>query len=151
MTSRATYSGLDYGEEPTRTGVIFPTVSSANFDAVSASVDTVQGLINGVTLHDLTGVSFNAVQTPAGAKSSDREAQREKKWRVSYTDDVDPIGNGSFEIGMADLSLLASDSENMDTSSGAGLALVGGLEANIVSRLGNTITIASIKFVGRNT
>lgn len=151
MTSLVTLSGKDYGNEGTRHSFYFPTVTSANYDAQSAAIDSVQAAINSVVTGNFSGLRWLARNELVGAKASDPDAQRERKWLVSYTDDTDPIGNGSFEIGMADSAELASDSENMNVASGNGLALVTALEANLVSRLGNAITISSIKLVGRST
>jgi len=151
MTSLVTYSGKDYGNEGTRCSLRFPTVSSANYDAVDASIDSVQAAINNVTVHNLSGIKWSARDEAPGAKATDPDAQRERKWRVSLVDATDPLGNWSFEIGMADSALLASDSENMDVSGGLGAALVTALETYCVSRLGNAVTVESVKLVGRKS
>ena len=105
---------------------------------------------NAVALGVFTGQTVQALDVPIGAKATDVQAQRESKWRVPYTDDVQPEGNGSFEIGMADLSLLVPDTGIMSVSAGAGAALVAAIEAVVLSRLENAITVGIITHVGRN-
>ena len=151
MTSKVQFSGKDYGGEGTRTSVYFPTITGANYDTQVQNMDDLLDAINAVVSGAFTGYSLKAVNVPVGAKASSDDAQRERKWLVSYTDDTNPVGNGSFEIGMANSAHLASDSENMDVSGGVGAALVTEIEDNCVSRLGNAITVQSIKLVGRST
>lgn len=150
MTSKVTYSGKDYGGETTRCGVYLPTVSSANYDTLVTSLNAIGVAVNAVTVDGvLSGKQFNALEVTAGAKATSKAAQREQKWLVTLIDGTDPLGNWRFEIPMADTALLTSDGENMDVSGGDGAALVTVLEANCVSRLGNAVTVESIKLVGR--
>lgn len=133
-------------------GFYMPTVSSANYDAVAAAVGTLQTAFNGVTIGDLSAQKLNAIDEAVGAAAASPLAQRENKWLVSYTDDVDPNGNGRFEIPMADLTKLAAGGELLDVSVGSdGEALVQAIEADVLSKLGNAITVTSIRFVGRKT
>lgn len=151
MPSSAVLSGNDYDSERTSHRFFVPTLNSGNLDTVLGNITTVQNAINGVSLITHNGKSVKAVDTPASGSAAVKSAQREIKWRVVYSDTVDPIGNGSFEIGGADMSLLGgAGSGDLDTSAGAGLTLVTALEANLVSRLGNSIQVDSIKLVGRN-
>lgn len=151
MPSSVVLSGNDYDVERTSHRFFIPTISSANYDTQVANVDDIQTAINGVSLINHNGKVLKAVDEAASGAAAVKTGQRETKWRVTYSDDVDPIGNGSFEIGGADLSLLSGPgSGDMDLSAGAGLALVTELEAKAVSRLGNAITVTSVKHVGRN-
>lgn len=71
-------------------------------------------------------------------------AQRENKWLVSFTDNVN--GNpGSFTIPCADLTLLGADGENMAAGTER-TALVDATEAYVRSVTGNAVTVSSIKF-----
>ncbi len=150
MTSSGTLKARDYGNEATRFGFRMVQLTSANFDAQIALQDALQTAVNNVSLGTFSGKSLQAVDAPVAAKATVVNAQRESKWRVTYTDDVDPIGNGSFEIGMPDLSLLIADTGQMDITAGAGAALVTAIENAIVSVLGNAITVLTIIHVGRN-
>lgn len=149
-TSKATLKGKDYSKEVTRFGFHMVQVTSANFDAQVALLTTLQGTVDAVCLGLFDGKSLQAINVPVGPKATDVDAQRESKWRVELEDDVDPIGNGSFEIGMPDLSLLVAGSGLMNITAGAGLALVNAIEAAVVSRLGNAMSVVQISHVGRN-
>lgn len=150
MPSSAVLKALDYGSEPTRLGFNIVQLTAANFDAQIALVATLQGAIDAVVLGLFDGKTVQAQDIAVGPKASDVNAQREAKWRVTFTDDVQPEGNGSFEIGMPDLSLLVAGTGLMNVAVGAGLALVTAIETTVVSRLGNPVTVSQIAHVGRN-
>lgn len=150
MTSRTTLKGKDYGKEVTRLGFDIVQLTAANFDAQITLVQTLQTAVTAVSYGAFDGITVAALDTAVGPKATDVDAQRESKWRVRYDDDVQPEGNGSFEIGMADLSLLVADTGIMDVSAGAGATLVTAIEAAVVSRLGNAVTVIDIIHVGRN-
>lgn len=150
MPSSVVLKALDYGSEPTRFGFNITQLTAANFDAQIALVATLQGAVDNVALGLFDGKTIAALDVAVGPKASVVNAQREAKWRVTFTDDVQPEGNGSFEIGMPDLSLLVAGTGLMDVSAGAGAALVTAIEAAVVSRLGNAITVSQIAHVGRN-
>lgn len=150
MTSSATLKAKDYSNEATRFGFNMTQVTAANFDAQVTLLDNIQTAVGNVALGTFLGKSMQAVDVAVGPKATVVNAQREAKWRVTYTDDVQPEGNGSFEIGMPDLSLLVAGTGKMDVSAGAGAALVTAIEAGVVSRLGNAVTVDDIIHVGRN-
>lgn len=150
MTSSATLKAKDYGNEATRFGFNMLQITAANFDAQVVLLDNIQTAVGNVALGAFLGKSLQAIDVAVGPKATVVNAQREAKWRCTYLDSVQPEGNGSFEIGMPDLSLLVAGSGNMDVSAGAGAALVTAIEAGVVSRLGNAVTIDTIIHVGRN-
>lgn len=150
MTSSVTLKAKDYGNEATRLGFNTLQMTAANFDAQNTLIDALQTAIDNVALGNFSGKQVNAIDVAVGPKATVVNAQRESKWRVIYEDATDPIGNGSFEIGMADLQFLVAGTGVMDTSAGAGAALVTAIEAAVVSRLGNAITVSEIIHVGRN-
>lgn len=150
MTSQVTLGVTDFNGEKSSFGFHIPTLTSANFDASLTVVDGLIANVNGVTLEDVSRQIVKARDIPYGGASADPNAQRELKWRVVYSDPTDPIGNGSFEIPCPDLSLLVAGTGEMNTSAGAGATLVTGIEANMVSRLGNAIQVDRIYLVGRN-
>jgi hypothetical protein len=150
MPSSATLKAIDYSGEATRFGFNMLQVTAANFDAQVVLLDNIQTAVGNVALGTFLGKSMQAVNVAVGPKATVVNAQREAKWRVTYTDDVQPEGNGSFEIGMPDLSLLVAGTGKMDVSAGAGAALVTAIEAGVVSRLGNAVTVDDIIHVGRN-
>lgn len=150
MPSSVTLKALDYGKEATRLGFNITQITAANFDAQVAAVATLQTAIQNVSLGLHDGKTIQALDVAVGPKATDDAAQRELKWRVKYLDPTDPIGNGSFEIGMADTQFLVAGEGKMDISAGAGATLVTQIEATVVSRLGNAVTVDEIVLVGRN-
>lgn len=83
------------------------------------------------------------------AQPASQYAQRETKYLVTYTDDVN--GRiGQIEIPTADLTLLASGGDVADATDAAVIAFVGALEAYGETRDGNALSVSSIRHVGRN-
>lgn len=150
MPSSVVLKAKDFGSEPTRFGFNIIQLTAANFDAQVALVATLQTAVDAVSYGTFSGKTIQALDVATGVKATDEDAQRESKWRVTFTDATDPIGNGSFEIGMADLTLLVAGSGLMNVASGDGAALVTAIENAVVSRLGNAITVDQIAHVGRN-
>jgi hypothetical protein len=149
--SEVTISGLDYSLEGTRFTVRITDLTAVNFDAQITAAQAVQTAVQGVSLIDFEGISVKALNTPPEAdQPASPYAQRESKWLVTMTDDSNGRIN-QFEIGGADLTILASDGETMDVTGGAGAALVTALEANLISRDDNSLTFVEAKHVGRAT
>lgn len=148
--STVTLKALDYGKEATRLAFGVIQLTAANFDATITAITTLQTAIQAVSLGTHDGKTVQAQDIAVGPKASDAAAQRELKWRVKYLDATDPIGNGSFEIGMADTQFLVAGEGKMDLSAGAGLTLVTQIELTVLSRLGNAVTVSEIVLVGRN-
>lgn len=151
MTSKLNLSFVDFDDEVSSASIRGNDITAGNFTAQAALLDAIAAAIDGVTV----GTMFkdqrilSEVLTPKTLPAL-AWAQRETKWLVRYTDNVDPIGDGSFEIPTADLTLLLTGTKNMNIAAGAGLALVTALAAGMPSRLGNPITIVDIIHVGRN-
>lgn len=152
MTSKLVLSYVDYDEETSSVGVRGVDFTAANFDAQVALQDALVTAISGVTIANQykTQRIAAAVET-AKTLPTDPYAQRETKWLVRYTDNVNSNGDGSFEIPGADLSLLITNGKTMDVSAGAGAAFVTAFEAYARSKLGNAVTFVSATHVGRNT
>lgn len=151
MTSKLTISVLDHDKESSTVSVRGADVNAGNFAAQEALMDAILAAVDGVSIgqvyKDERTYAVNEVtKTPPANPFS----QRETKWLVRYTDDVDSNGDGSFEIPAADLALLSLNTKNMNLAAGAGLALKNALEAGMVSKLGNAITVTDVIHVGRN-
>lgn len=148
--SRVNISGLDYSGESTRFGVYITDLTAVNFDAQITAAQAVQTACQNVSLIAFDGIQVLALDTPKEtAKPASPYAQRESKWLVTMSDNVNANLN-QFEIGGPDLTLLASDGATLDVSAGAGAALVTALEANLISRDGNAMTFVQAIHVGRN-
>lgn len=91
-----------------------------------------------------------SVKTLVAAGTNARPAaetdQKEIRFRVGYQDNV-TLKLYSFTIPVADLTLLAANSEFVDLTAGAGLALKTDFELYGQSELGNAITLYEIRFV----
>lgn len=151
MPSKLNLSFVDFDGEISNASVRGTTITAGNFTAQDALLDAIASAIDGVSVGNMYKDQriLSEVETPKTLPAL-AWAQRETKWLVRYTDDVDSNGDGSFEIPAADLTLLLTGTKNMNIASGAGLALVTALEAGMVSRLGNAISIVNVVHVGRN-
>ena len=150
MTTKLVFSGKDYSDERTRVGVEFPVADASNFDQLVTDAATLLAAFQGVSSNALSGQRMTTLNVEPGPKATTKSEQREQKWLVRYSDTVNPIGDGSFEIPMANTALLDTNGKDLDVSQGAGATLVTQIEALCVSRLGNPISVQSVKYVGRN-
>lgn len=152
MTSKARFSGKEYNapNKATSWGVYLPTINAGNIAAVVAGVSGIQTAANAISLGTFDGLTINLSEVAPSAIPTDQYAQREAKWKVYYTDNVDSLGDGSFEMGMPDLTYLAAGAGNADLTDVDVAAFVTALEGTAVSRLGNAITVTKIVHVGRN-
>ena len=149
--SKIVLSGMDYDHERTSVNIPYGTVGGDTKTGMIADATNVLALINAVVTLQYGVSSINLVDVPDTPDNAvDAFSQRETKWRVVYTDDVNPVGNGSFEIGGADLTKLSPGTGRADLADADIAALVAWLEANSLSRLGNAISIEYIEHVGRN-
>lgn len=152
MAVKVSFSGLDASNEGTSFGVYMVDLSTANFTAQAANLAAVQAAIRGVSKIDFDGASYPAMYTPRETElPTDPYAQRELKWRVSYSDTVNNR-TGEFEIGGAELTgIISPGTDFMNLSSTEGAALVTAIETHGRSRDGNAIAITSVKLVGRTS
>lgn len=148
--SRVSISGLDYSLEGTKFGFYITDLTAGNFTAQITAAQDVQTAVQAVSLIGFAGIQVLALDTPPEtSQPASPYAQRESKWLVSMSDDVNGRIN-QLAIGGPDLTLLASDGSTLDVSAGAGAALVTALEANLISRDGNSLTFINAIHVGRN-
>lgn len=152
MTAQVTLSGKDFTKEPTSVTLYFEDTTAANYDDQVAAIATVRAAINAVILDNLGGTRFSPIAAPVDKnyRATDPSAQREQKWRVSYTDDVEVLGGGSFELPMNDNTQQDPNGSGELETGANRTALISAIETHCVSRLGNPITVTSIKHVGRN-
>jgi len=151
MTTRVTFSGLDYSLEGTSSSLYMADLSAGNFVAQTTAIGGIQTAIQGVSLIAYDGQTYPAlVEAREEVAPASPFAQRESKWLVRYVDDVN-AQKGDFEIGGADLALLVAGTDLMNITAGAGAALVAALELSALSRDGNAITVIEVEHVGRST
>ena len=155
--TNVTISGIDYSNkrngqccEGTSVSFNITPLTAANFDAQITAAEAIQAAIQGVSLIAFEGLAVDALNEPREtARPISPYAQREAKWLVTMSDDVNSRIN-QFEIGGPDLTLVGADGKTLDVSGGAGLGLLNALEANAISRDGNAMTFVSAVHVGRN-
>lgn len=130
--------------------------STANFNVMTGITDIqiseLVSALDGVTLGNRqTAVLVEEVDKDAGTPgpSSNPLAQREIKWLVRATDNIN-AKNVQIELPTADLSLLSGGNDFLDLGGTEAAALVTALEAYVASVDGNAISVNSIQFVGRN-
>lgn len=131
--------------------VYSPELNAGNIAAQEALRAAFEAAVDDVSLGTGGSENFIATETTVGkTPSANPLAQRENKWLVSAIES----GSGNsvtFTIPCADLTLLGSDGENMDSTDPKYAALVAATEDFVRSNDGNTITVTSIKFRARTT
>jgi len=129
------------------------TLTAANVVAQTALVVNLENAIDGISIGQNAKSEILweriIISTLAAASAL---AQRENKWLCRYHG---ATLNEKFQVsfGSADLTLLANNSELLDLTAGAGLALKTAFEA-IVKSPGDgaeAVVLDSVQFVGRNS
>lgn len=150
MPSKLGITLIDYNNERTTFEIPAASVAAANFDAVNAELAALRTAIEGVTIGNTARTRLLAVDNDiSGDPAGSAFAQREIKWLISMRGAV----TGKLyqrELGTADLALLAPNTDDMATGA-ARTALVTALEDSFRGDQNETVTVVSIKFVGRNS
>lgn len=140
---------IDYSNEVSHVRLPVTTLTGANFATVTGQVSTLYTAIAALTLGNQKDTSLQANQNiGAPTPPTSPDAQREKKWLVRYHD----ASNRRFsvEIPCADLSKLATNSDQINPTDSAWLAFITAFEAVVVSPDdGSAVTVDGAQFVGR--
>lgn len=149
MPAKLNLTFVDYSGESSSVGVHFPTLNAGNIAAQSTLMDDLVAAISGVSIGNLQKDARLAGETKfAVSNATNPFAQRELKWLVRC---VDTNGNSAgFEIPCADLSLLATNTDKLDTGTTEGAALVAAINAGAKSNDGETLTFVEAVVVGRS-
>lgn len=155
MASQYTASWIDKSGEPSSTQLYFPTLNAGNIAAIvdntpGGGLGDVRLALAGVSLCNFTNHAIQALSIPEIATlPADGNAQREQKVRFDYQDSAG--WKGSFSVPGPELDNFAvAGTDFIDLTETSVAALVAAVEANCVSRFGNTITILRGVIVGRN-
>jgi hypothetical protein len=153
MTSEFTVTYLDYSREKSAAKFVGPSPVQSGFDTWRSQMDAIEaalGNIVGGEIHKT--VQANEVDIASNDAPTDAEAQREKKWLVTYR------GNTSEKLFRMEIPtamptghlLPASDEADLTETDMA--AFVAAFEAFVRSPDNGTeaVTVVSIRFVGRN-
>lgn len=149
MGYRKTYWEYGTNAKASAVSVYSPELNAGNIAAQEALRAAFEAACDAVSIGNTGSEQFLATETAVGKNPSlNPLAQRENKWLVSA---VEAGGNTvTFTIPCADLSLLGTDGESMDTGSTEYAELVTATEDFVRSNDGDTVTVTSIKFRARN-
>lgn len=165
MPGRLGFTLLDHGGEKTTMSIHTREVTAATLPDLLTEVGALRGAIEGIVLgnvHKETLTVFDTVlENDAPASPF---AQRETGWLVTYEDNLaffdaptNAIPNEGFGkkfttfIGTADLALLPAGDDELDIGAGAAATFVAAFQDTARSPYGGTVTVFSIRHVGRNT
>lgn len=143
----------EYGSnaKASKVSVYSEPLTAANFDAQNALRAAFESAVDAITLGNPGSEQFVAVETVVAKNpAASPQAQRENKWLISCAE-TGGGGTVTFTVPCADLTLLAADGENMDSTSAEYIALVAAVEAFIQSNDGNAVTVTSVKFRARGS
>lgn len=165
MANNATFIIGEYDpSELSSMGINPGPVTSVNFDAKRDALDDLKVVWGNISLGVVRKINLTISTTESVAEVTDQNAQRERKWLVTYRDNTefldvaDTIENPGYgklfntEVPCAKLSLLDQKSDDLDISIVAVAAWITAFEAVQNSPTGgNEIEVISIKHVGRST
>lgn len=155
---------LDYSKEKSVSRFNTGAVTAVSLPGLLTEIGTLRGAIDGITLGTLNRESLAVFDTPlSNVPPTDKNAQREDKWLVTYEDNTqffDPPTNAipnegyrklfSVEIATPDRTLVVNNSDFADITAPPMSAFVAAFEAMCKSPYGGTAHVISVKYVGRN-
>lgn len=154
MPGEVIFTMVDFSQEKSTFGLQTRTATSANFDTINGELDTLQAAVLGVVAGTMRTRRLVAqINTVDPADPSDAIAQRELKWLVTLTDDVDG-SKIQREIPTADVGtngLLIAGTDIADLSHAAWVALAAAIDGIFQNpKTGNTVSLSGARLVGRN-
>lgn len=150
---RTTWTWNDYDAEPSSFNVNHVQLTAGNIVATTALLGAVKTALDDIVIGHFSHEATYALVTEGDKiPSSNPYAQREAKFLLRFHSTVtgDLI---TRELPMPDLGvagLLLPNSKFMDLTAGEGLALKTALDAVMKDKDGNTATLTSAEFKGRN-
>lgn len=164
VVNTATFTIEDYSREKSGMSLNIGPLTAANFTAVRDAIDDLKAVMDNIALGEIRRTNINEVFAESVAAVTDQNAQRERKWLVTYRDNTqyldvgNTINNTGFgqvynvEVPTAKLSLLAGNSDELSLTATGVAAWVTAFEAVQNSPTGgNEIEVLTIKHVGRST
>ena len=151
MAGKLKLTYLDFSEEVAWVGFEGATLTALNFDA---QVDLQDAL---VTATEAIIMSSNfkkervaSIERGFRVAPMDKDAQRERKWRVSYEDTTTHMLY-SLDLPCADLQYLKDNSDEADLENVTVAAFVTAFTAYVKSPDGNAVAVRKITHVGRRS
>lgn len=155
MTTQGFFGLRDHSNELSTVGLFFDNMDAggANYDAVVASISSINTELLAVSLCDQSGYGYrDSIGADAGTIPASNLAQRESGLRVFMVDDSTGA-KSHFTVPGPDLVNLtiAAGSDVVTLADGGIMAsLVTDIEAECQSIDGNSITVVRAVIVGRN-
>jgi hypothetical protein len=163
-----TFTVEDYDREKSSSSFNIGPLTAGNFVAKRAALDALKTAIDGIIIGEIRKTTISEQFSESVAAVTDKNAQRESKWLVTYRDEtqfldvgntINNVGYGnlySVELPTADLSLLGNNQDALDidplTRAAVVTAFITAFEAVQNSPTGgNDVTVVSIRHVGRST
>lgn len=147
---KLTLTYYDESQESSNARFTGVEIDEVNLVAQTAAMTALIAAVNGITMGTLIkSVRQFDEDNFAKTKPGDNEAQREKKWLVTYEDNV-TFKHYTSELPCADLSLLSGDGEKADMTDAAVIAFVTAFEGYVLSPADNAVSVIEIRYVGRN-
>lgn len=138
---------IDYSNEKSTVGVyVADDITEAHALALNSAIAGMNLGTNKEASIQLKNVILAGSSTPP----TNKFAQRELKFWGKYTDTVNNK-DYSFTIPCADAALVVGNTDMVDLSAGAGLALKTNFDLYALSELGNAVVLNSVELVGRNS
>lgn len=161
MAGKSTYSisQNDYDGETTSSTVNIPDITETNLLILLPFLGAYKGSVDAITKGVLTSTNLvleKARLAAPGAKATDKDSQRERKWRVYYYD-VTTLKPFQVEYGCADASLLpagGTDTVNLrdgEVTVAPWTAFKTNFEALVDTPDGNDAKLLEAVLVGKNT
>ena len=142
----------DYSKENSTTKYNIGPVNAANLIAVEASALAFRTAASAISIGSFKSERLMAYDNMlAATPASSVQAQREKKWLITYEDTTSHVVYRS-ELPCADLTLLATNSDEINYAEITGVVTVfiSAFEEFVKSPTGGSTNVLTIKFVGRN-
>lgn len=153
MAGEYTMTYLDYSREKSTAKFVGPTPVQAGYDTWLGLITALTSAVQAITLGELHKEVYSTlVDIVTNDAPTDAEAQREKKWLVTYR------ANTSQKIFRVEIPTAAPTGHLLPASDEADLtetdmaAFVAAFEAFVRSPDNGTeaVTVLSVRFVGRN-
>ncbi len=170
MPSNATFTIEDASHETSTTTINVQDITSANYATVSSAIAAIEAELVDITTGELRRTNITKSYVGSAAAVTDPNAQRERKWLVTYRDVLPFLDEGdlvsnpgylktfSFEIPCPDLSMLVEGTDRADMDNAAIAAFVTAFETHGRSPYntytvivgGPFVEVTDIRVVGRN-
>lgn len=153
-------SQSDHDGERSGTSINWSAINETNFVDAFANMAIMQARLDALTLGTIAERTVTFRTRVSNAAATNPNAQRETKWLVIYEDITSEVVSGvpnpgfgklfTLEIPCADLSLLRTNSDEIDYSLAAFTNFKTAFETHARSPYNGAVRIRAMRHVGRN-